>query len=145
MSTRSAFVLLGILAGLVSGPWALESAASSRPPLRWSDIAGISAFCFVGIPIVLGIQLTRRPEPPRWVWPIFALSAIYCFAAGVSAAAISIYRAEFGPHSLLILVFGSAQLLGVATLKWILSEATQWPNPSVKGTSRKRAAPYVER
>jgi hypothetical protein len=137
--------MLAIFAGLVSGPWALESAASSRPPLRWSDIAAISAFCFVGIPTVLGIQLTRKPEPPRWVLPFFALSAIYFLGAGVSAGVISVFRAEFGPHSLLILVFGIAQLLGVATIRWILPEATQWPNPSVKGTSRKRAAPYVVR
>jgi hypothetical protein len=30
-------------------------------------------------------------------------------------------------------------------MKLSLPFANQWPNPSVKGTSRKRAAPYVER
>jgi hypothetical protein len=147
MSTRGVFIVLAVLAGLASGPSALESAASSRPPLRWGDIAAIFAFCFVGLPIVLGIQLTRRPEPLRWVWPFFAFGAVYCFAAGVSAIFISVIRAEFGPHSMLILVIGGGQLLGVSIIKWLfpVQFSNQWPNPSVKGTSRKRAAPYVER
>jgi hypothetical protein len=32
-----------------------------------------------------------------------------------------------------------------ANWKFSVSPSQSWPNPSVKGTSRKRAAPYVER
>lgn len=106
---------IAALAGLVSGPWALDTAATSNPPLRWQDISLILVGCAFSLPLILGLQAALgNDKAVRVGWHFFLLGAVNFFATGISAAGVALASAAISPHSLLFLAMGSGLLIGVA-------------------------------
>ena len=124
MGTRVTLILSGIavLSGLVGGPWALDVAAQSRPPLRWSDLGfigigtGLGVFLVVGLQAVLGNALAVRTA-----WRFFFLAALHFFGLGVSAAVAGLTSQLFEPSSFLFLVMGISCIIGVAALRLVFA------------------------
>lgn len=122
MNVRTVLVVVALVAGLASGPSSLESAALSQPPLRWLDLAFVFAGCVFALPLVLGFQAAvGNNKALRWGWSFFALVAIYLVAAGASAAAMSVFRAEVAPYSFLFLVIGAGSAVGAAIVKLVFT------------------------
>ena len=122
MNARNILVAVALLAGLVSGPSSLESAAFSQPPLRWSDLAFVFVGCVFALPLVLGFQaLIGNNKALRWGWSFFALVAIYLVAAGISAVAVSAFRAEVAPYSFLFLAIGAGSAVGTVIVKLVFA------------------------
>ena len=118
MSIRTILVAIALLAGLASGPWSLDSATLSQPPLRWHDLVFAFVWCVLALLLVLGFQvLLRNDKALRQAWAFFALIAVYLVASGASAAAISMLRAEVAPYSFLFLAIGTGSAVGVVIAK----------------------------
>ncbi|WP_374035751.1 hypothetical protein ACES2I_08700 [Bdellovibrio bacteriovorus] len=106
--------LLGVLFGEV----ALKSAHDAKPPLTWEAIGFIAVFGVIGMIFVLGIQvISKNFKGAYWGWMFFALNAVYMTSTGVSAAAISLTRGEFGPASGLFIAFGGGTGIGLFFMK----------------------------
>jgi len=118
MNIRNLLIAVALVAGFVSGPSSLESAALSQPPLEWRDLAFVFIGCAVALFLVLGFQaLLGNNKALRWGWSFFAFATIYLSATGASAAAFSIPNAGLGPHSFLFLVMGFGSAVGLAIIK----------------------------
>ncbi|MGR4869363.1 hypothetical protein ACIPRI_10905 [Variovorax sp. LARHSF232] len=110
-------VVLAIAAvsGLASGPWALDAAAASNPPLHWQDVSLIFAGSAASLPLILGLQASLgNDKAVRVGWHFFLLGAVNFFATGISTAGVALASAAISPHSLLFLAMGSGLLVGVA-------------------------------
>ena len=61
------WIIVGVMiAGLFSGPGALEAGAAAQPPIEWSDIPFVFVGSVFGMLFVIGIQLFRRePKPSK--------------------------------------------------------------------------------
>jgi len=104
---RTAIVLVAILAGLASGPSALEAGAASVPPLDRLGISMIVLFCLVAVPALLGFQAAfRRSKPVVDGWSFFAVAAIFFLAAGVSAMVFAVQKSNFQWYAALGLAVG---------------------------------------
>ena len=78
MNTRIVLLAVAALAGLLSGPYSLESAAQSEPPIEWPSLAFAFAGCLAAIPIVLGLQAALGNDKAlRWGWLFFLVAATY--------------------------------------------------------------------
>lgn len=122
MNTRIALLAVAALAGLLSGPYSLESAAQSEPPIEWDSLAFAFAGCLAAIPIVLGLQAALGNDKAlRWGWLFFLVAATYFTLAGVGAVVVSAAGSGVVPHSFLFLVIGLASLAGLAIVKRVFA------------------------
>jgi hypothetical protein len=102
------------LVGLACGPVALETAAQSQPPLRWSDVPlAFLGSAFGGL-VVIGFQILRTdPSPSRWALRFFGPMSVWITASGLSAALFALGTAGMAPYSVFMLAVGSGLLFGV--------------------------------
>ena len=109
-----------IIAGLFSGPGALEAGAAAQPPISWSDIPFSFVVSTFGMLLPIGIQLLRRePKPSLWALRFLGLVSLWFATSGLSAVVLAIYRGSVAPHSVLFFAIGVGALLGVA-ICWLL-------------------------
>ncbi|MDM0043447.1 hypothetical protein QTH91_03050 [Variovorax dokdonensis] len=114
MRVFQVLLVIAALAGLASGPWALDAAAASNPPLHWPDISLIFVGSAVSLPLVLGLQAALgNGKAVRVGWHFFLLGAVNLFATGISTAGVALASLGISPHSLLFLAMGAGLLLGV--------------------------------
>jgi hypothetical protein len=120
VSRQKVFLVLAIVAGVLSGPWALEGAAASNPPVDWGGLAFMCVGSVFALPSVLGIQVAvRNNKCLQMGWSFFLLASTYMMASGLSALALSVVRGNVGPHSFLIAGASIASFAGLAISKTI--------------------------
>lgn len=103
-----------VVAGVFSGEMTLRSAATSQPPIRWSDLPLIGVFTLVAQPAVLGFQVWQgNLNAMRLGWVMFLGVGAYTATAGVAALVIAWRGPGLSPHAWLFLVLGLAVLGGV--------------------------------
>src|SRR2546422_11507847 len=104
MQVARILVASAVAVGLVSGPWSLESASVSEPPIRWGDLAFIFFGCIIALPLLFGFQAAMgRVRGMRFFWWFFALTSVYFLATGVSAIVIAAAGHALGPHAFMFL------------------------------------------
>jgi hypothetical protein len=118
MQTTRILIAISAAVGLVSGPWSLESARLSEPPIRWGDLTFIFFGCIVALPLLFGFQAAMgRARGMRFFWWFFALTSVYFLSTGVSAIVAAAAGHSLGPHAFMFLAMGVGSLCGVALAK----------------------------
>lgn len=109
------WIIVGdVIAGLLSGPGALEVGATAQPPIEWSDIPFVFVGSAIGILFVIGIQLFRRePKHSKWTLWVLGPASIYFVASGFSAVFLAASRGTVAPYAALFLAVGVGAFLGV--------------------------------
>ena len=109
------WIIVGVMiAGLFSGPGALEAGAAAQPPIEWSDIPFVFVGSVFGMLFVIGIQLFRRePKPSKWALWFLGPASLYFVASGLSAVFLAASRGGVAPYAVLFLAVGAGALLGV--------------------------------
>ncbi|MDM0036802.1 hypothetical protein QTI33_32030 [Variovorax sp. J22P271] len=136
------FLAIAALGGLVSGPWALDAAAASNPPLHWQDISLMFVGCAASLPLILGLQAALgNDKAVRVGWHFFLLGAVNFFSTGISAAGVALASAAISPHSLLFLAMGSGLLVGVAVSRVLFG--SKFAKAYTAGYGQDRTFPVV--
>lgn len=118
MNRENAIAALVVLIGFASGPSALESARAAQPPIEWLHVPFSAVMSFVGILIVIGMQVAlHQPKGAKLAWGFMMVGGIYCLASGFSAAAIAIVGTAFDPAALLFLAVGVGMTSGAVLSK----------------------------
>jgi len=115
------WIVIGVvIAGMFSGPGALEAGAAAQPPIEWSDIPFVFVAGALGMLFVIGIQLFRRePKPSKWALWLLGPASLYFVASGLSAVLLAASRGRVAPHAVLFFAVGAGTLLGVG-VSWFL-------------------------
>ena len=115
------WIVIGVvIAGLFSGPGALEAGAAAQPPIEWSDIPFVFVGGALGMLFVIGIQLFRRePKFSKWALWLLGPASLYFFVSGLSAVFLAASRGEVTPHAVLFFSVGAGTLLGVG-VSWLI-------------------------
>ena len=109
-----------MIAGMFSGPGALEAGAAAQPPIEWSDIPFVFVAGALGMLFVIGIQLFRRePKPSKWALWLLGPASLYFVASGLSAVLLAASSGGVAPHAVLFFAVGAGTLLGVG-VSWLL-------------------------
>lgn len=106
-----------IVAGLMSGQHALESARQASPALSWLSIAVVYLGSVVGVVLVVGFQALRNDRRFGQI-AFFSMSLIttYFLSAGLSA---TFYAQGLSPASLLFVAVGSGSTVGLLLARFI--------------------------
>ena len=117
----SRWIIVGVvIAGVLSGPGALEAGAAAKPPIQWSDIAFAFFGSVLGMLFVIGLQLSRRdPKPSRRALHFLGPASLWFAVSGLSAAIIAFARGYSDPYAFLVLAIGMGSSLGVGAC-WII-------------------------
>ena len=109
------WIIVGVvIAGLFSGPGALEAGAAAAPPIEWPDIPFVFVGGAFGMLFVIGIQLLRRePRPSKWALWLLGPASLYFVVSGLSAVFLAASRGGVAPYNVLFLAVGAGALLGV--------------------------------
>jgi hypothetical protein len=109
------WIVIGVMiAGLFSGPGALEAGAAAQPPIEWSDIPFVFVGGVFGMIFVIGIQLfCREPKPSKWALWLLGPASLYFVASGLSAVFLAASHGGVTPYAVLFLAVGAGALLGV--------------------------------
>ncbi|OGI63586.1 MAG: hypothetical protein A2W18_07520 [Candidatus Muproteobacteria bacterium RBG_16_60_9] len=115
------WIVIGVvIAGLFSGPGALEAGAAAQPPIEWSDIPFVFVGGVLGMIFVIGIQLLRRePKPSKWALWLLGPASLYFVVSGLSAVVLASSRCGVAPHAVLFFAVGAGTLIGVG-VSWLL-------------------------
>ena len=115
------WIVIGVvIAGMFSGPGALEAGAAAQPPIEWSDIPFVFVAGALGMLFVIGIQLFRRePKPSKWALWLLGPASLYLVASGLSAVLLAASHGRVAPHTVLFFAVGAGTLLGVG-VSWFL-------------------------
>ena len=115
------WIVIGVvIAGMFSGPGALEAGAAAQPPIEWSDIPFVFVGGALGMLFVIGIQLFRRePKPSKWALWLLGPASLYFVASGLSAVLLAASRGGVAPHDVLFFAVGAGTLFGVG-VSWLL-------------------------
>ena len=115
------WIVIGVvIAGMFSGPGALEAGAAAQPPIEWSDIPFVFVGGALGMLFVIGIQLFRRePKPSKRALWLLGPASLYFVASGLSAVLLAASRGGVAPHDVLFFAVGAGTLLGVG-VSWLL-------------------------
>ena len=115
------WIVIGVvIAGMFSGPGALEAGAAAQPPIEWSDIPFVFVAGALGMLFVIGIQLFRRePKPSKWALWLLGPASLYFVASGLSAVLLAASRGRVAPQAVLFFAVGAGTLLGVG-VSWLL-------------------------
>jgi hypothetical protein len=105
--------VIAVIAGLLSGPWALESAEAAQPAITW----GVIPFAFIGSAIgvflvVVFQVLIGKQGPARFASWFFGLVGIYTATSGVSASVTAQMGVGIGPSGLFFLSGGIGIIVG---------------------------------
>lgn len=107
MNLQRILLLASVILGIISGPWALESASLSQPPIQWADIPFILFGCIVGLLFLLGFQvLIGNLKAAYFFWQFFALLGYFFLATGFSAFSTALFSVGLQPHAFLFLTIG---------------------------------------
>ena len=105
--------VIAVITGLVSGPWALESAQAAQPPITWADIPFVFIGSAVGVFFVVGFQvLIGKQGPARFASWFFGIVGIYTASSGISALIAAHIGAGIGPNALFFLSIGIGVIVG---------------------------------
>ena len=115
------WIIVGVvIAGLFSGPGALEAGAAAQPPIEWPDIPFVFFGGLFGMLFVIGIQLFRRePKPILWAMRFLGPASLWFAVSGLSAVVLAISSGGVAPYSVLFFAVGVGALLGVVVC-WFL-------------------------
>ena len=118
MNTRTVVLSLASIAGLASGPSALEAGAASVPPIEWSTLP----FLFFGSAIALFLVLAfqdalKKDKAFSPGWKLFAVGTVYAVVSGISAILFALFGTSAGPSMFTILMIGLGMAAGLAALK----------------------------
>lgn len=103
-----------VIAGVLSGPGALDAGAAAKPPIQWSDIPFAFFGSVLGMLFVIGFQLFRHdPKPSRRALYFFGPASLWFAVSGLSAVIFAFARGNSGPYAYLFLAVGVGSLLGV--------------------------------
>lgn len=123
MNTRTVLLSLAGIAGLGSGPSALEAGAASVPPIEWSTLPLLFFGSSVALFLVLAFQVALKKDNAFSLgWKLFALGTVYAVVSGVSAAFLGLFHSNAGPSTFTILVVGLGMTAGMAALKVAFAE-----------------------
>ena len=118
MNTRSVVLTLACIAGVASGPSALEAGAASVPPIEWNTLPFFFVGSAIALFLVLAFQVALKKDKAFSIgWRLFAVGTVYAVASGFSAVGTAMFKAATGPHMLIILVIGLGMALGLWALK----------------------------
>lgn len=74
-----------VIAGVLSGPDALDAGAAAKPPIQWPDIPIAFFGSVFGVLFVIGIQLVRHnPKPSQWALYFFVPVSLWFAVSGMS-------------------------------------------------------------
>lgn len=126
MISRIVLYSIALVAGLVSGPWSLQSTAQSEPPLTWTVLPVAFVGCAVGLVFVIGLQMVvGNCRAALFASRAFRAIGIYFAGAGFTAA---IWAMVFGggavPHAFMFLVMGLGVSVGVTLCQLLF--ASKW-------------------
>lgn len=114
MKLRHWVLFVALIVGLLSGPSAMDAAASAAPLIDWSTIPIAFGGAFLGMLFVIGIQLVRRdPSSGRWALLILGVLSVFLIGTGVSSLVSSLMSADVEPSSALFLALGLGAVLAV--------------------------------
>ena len=120
MQLKHWVVLVTLIAGLLSGPSAMDAVASATPPIVWSTIPIVFFGAFVGLLFVVGLQLIRHDSSSsRWVLLLLGALSLVLVGSGISSFALSLLRANVEPSSVFFLALGVGAVLGAWVCAWI--------------------------
>ena len=123
MNIQRVLLIVAVIGGLVSGPWSLESAALSQPPIQWSDIPLILFGCLFGLLFVLGFQVAiGNLKAAYYGWQLFKLNGFFFLAAGVSAFATALFGSGLSPSAFLFFTIGAGICLATILCKALFSK-----------------------
>ncbi len=118
MNTRTVVLSLACIAGLASGPSALEAGAASVPPIEWSTLLYIFVGSAIALFLVLAFQVALKKDKAFSLgWKLFAVSTVYAVVSGLSAVGTAIVKSATGPAMLAILVVGCGMAVALVALK----------------------------
>ena len=118
MKTRTLALSLASIAGLVSGPSALEAGAASVPPIEWSTLPIIFVGSAVALFLVLALQVALKKDKAFAIgWKLFAFATVYALVSGVSAIVVALFGSSADPSIYTILMVGLGMAAGLAALK----------------------------
>jgi hypothetical protein len=118
VNRRGVFIALAALAGIASGPWALDAAVASQPPVDWGLLAFMAGGTIIAVPVVLGFQAAVNPGNGfARGWEFSVPAASYCLGAGVGSLGVSIWRSDLGPQAFLFTALGLAMFIGLVIAK----------------------------
>jgi hypothetical protein len=118
MNTRTAVLSVAFIAGLASGPSALEAGAASVPPIEWSTLPFFFIGSAIALFLVLAFQVALKKEKAFALgWKLFAVGTVYAVASGLGAVGTAIFKSATGPAMFTILVIGFGMAVGLWALK----------------------------
>lgn len=118
MNTKTVALSLASLAGVASGPSALEAGAAAVPPIDWSTLPFLFFGSAVALFLVLAFQVALRKDKAFSLgWKLFAVITVYAVVAGVSAIFFALFRSSAGPSMFTIVMVGLGMAAGLAALK----------------------------
>ncbi len=114
---------LASVAGLASGPSALEAGAASVPPIEWSTPPYLFFGSAAALFLVLAFQVALKKNKSFSLgWKLFAVGTVYGVVSGLSAVALALYRSATGPSVFTVLVVGCGMALALWALKATFAE-----------------------
>lgn len=122
-NTQRILLVLTVIGGLFSGPWSLESAAHSQPPVQWTDIPFTLFGCLVGLLFVLGFQVViGNLKTAYYGWQFFVLCGLFFLATGVSVIATALFTVGLSPEAFLFFTIGAGICLAALLCKYLFSK-----------------------
>ena len=118
MKTRTIILSLACIAGLASGPSALEASAASVPPIAWTTLS----YLFIGTAVALFFVLAFQAALKKYKafslgWKLFAVGAVYAIASGLGAVGTAILMSATGPPAFTLLAIGFGMAVALMVLK----------------------------
>ena len=118
MNTRTIILSLACIAGLASGPSALEAGAASVPPIEWATLPFLFTGSAIALFLVLAFQVALKKDKAFSLgWKLFAVGTVYAVASGLSAVGTAIFKSATGPSMFTILVIGFGMAVALMALK----------------------------
>ena len=118
MNTRTVVLSLACIAGLVSGPSALEAGAASVPPIEWSTLPYLFIGSAIALFLVLAFQVALKKDKAFSLgWRLFAVGTVYAVTSGLSAVGIAAVKSATGPSIFTVLAIGCGMAVALVALK----------------------------
>ena len=118
MNTQIIILSLACIAGLASGPSALEAGAASVPPSEWTTLPLLFTGSAVALFLVLALQAALKNYKAFSAgWKIFAVGAVYTIASGLAAVGTAVFKSTTGPSTFTILAIGLGMAVAIMVLK----------------------------
>jgi hypothetical protein len=118
MNAQTIILLLACIAGLASGPSALEAGGASVPPIEWTTLPFLFVGSAIALFLVLAFQVPLKNEKAfSFGWKLFAVGTVYAITAGLSAVGIAVVKSATGPSTFTILAIALGMAVALMALK----------------------------